>query len=170
MAVPLRSLPPTPSSGAWQKYSDSWRYGIIWAECSKTLTKENPYDYDHFADCTCIPSRHAHGQTTCLRGAGRTPSDQSPASGAACQAPVGDGCWSQQQPDGTPDAPQPWDRVRVAPSLARPYPYAGTGGSGRTERYSTDHDDRGGRDRPPAPGGAGHLSRGTDRPDGRGGV
>jgi len=37
--------------------------------------ERNPYDYDHFADCTCIPSRHAHGQTTCLRGADRTPSD-----------------------------------------------------------------------------------------------
>src|SRR2546423_10835407 len=31
-------------SGACQKYSYSWRYGIIWAECYKTLTKENPYD------------------------------------------------------------------------------------------------------------------------------
>src|SRR5438128_14209 len=110
------------TSGAWQKYSYSWKHGIIWAECAKTLTKENPYDYYHFADCTCIPYRHAHGQTTCLRGADRTPSDQSPASGAACQAPVGHGCWSQQQPDCTPDAPQPWDRVRVAPSLARPDP------------------------------------------------
>src|SRR6266478_4343250 len=122
------------TSGAWQKYSYSWRHGIIWAECAKTLTKENPYDYDHFVDCTCIPYRHAHGQTTCLRGADRTPSDQSPASGAACQGPFGDGCWSQQQPDCTPDAPQPWDRVRVAPSLARPDPEAGPGGSGRAER------------------------------------
>src|SRR6516162_6533204 len=122
------------TSGAWQKYAYSWRYGSIWAKCDKTLTKEHPYDCHQFTDCIGISHRHAHSPTTRLRGADRTSSDQSPTSGAARQAPLDDGCWSQPQPDCTPDAPHPWDRLPMASALARPEPEAGPGGSGRAER------------------------------------
>src|SRR5262249_59652731 len=105
------------TSGVWQKYPYRQRDGIIGAKNGHILPKGCSYDHHHVAVSRRLPQGADDRTTTGVLGADCTPSDQSPAAGAAHEDSFGTGDGSHPVPGHAPDAPQSWDGTDVVQPL-----------------------------------------------------